>query len=390
MAYEDSTLELLDRCVLYSSLGKHKLPSLRRIVEGAVADAEQRTDAAGRASSAWVRRIPLDRAVKGGHFDSSLCYLVEEVRVETVHVMTKGETPLHVAMIFGRLECAALLLARGHADPFLRNAKGETASERARHRQEKLYQRDVGVFPETYEDLFRIPRDKVTPIYAEGLELLEFMDGVATAGSWLTWARSHRSHPLVKRYEPKISQAEPRFQLAVLRGLVHEKGAVLAPSSACIFGEATHAHAYSGEEPPLLLLPESEEADGFGEQFPARPKHRSSKQFSERERAALLNSPPLGPRSPPSVQSAPTLGSKSPPPTPRTPTLGSVSPSMPHTTPALGTLRPSTRPSSPAPVAFGSLALPSKKRFGFSAGLAVLVDSDLPDLVFEKIVRFIL
>jgi len=386
MAFGDST-ELLERCVVYASLGQLRLPSLRRVVEGAKADAELRKDAAGKASADWVRKIPLERAVKAGHYASSLSYLVEVVRVETVNAMSKGEAPLHVAVTWGRLDCAALLLARGGADPFLRNAKGETAAEKARVRQERLYESEMGMAPKQCSDLFRLSRCCNVPsavpdapaassMYKEGLALLEFLDGIEAAGSWLAWARSHREHALVQRYEPKIFEAEPRLQLAVLRELVLEKRAVLSPQSKPV--GAGRPRASSEFEPPPLWLPESEEVDG-GEM--ERPKLKC--ELCPRARTALaaaaamqaLRSPTCGPKSPPTKPQTPALRPSKSPPLP--PSMSSLLALTPLGTPALS-------PSSPP--TFSSAV--RKRCRGLNNGLAILFDEDLPDLMFTEIVSF--
>jgi len=354
------------------------------MVDRAKADAELRKDPAGKASADWIRQIPLDRAVKGGHSDSSLSYLVEEVRVETVNAMSKGEAPLHVAVTWGRLDCAALLLARGGADPFLRNAKGETAAEKARVRQERLYESEMGMAPKQDSDLFRFSHvpsavshaPAASLMYKEGLALLEFLDGIEAAGTWLAWARNHREHALVQRYEPKIFEAEPRLQLAVLRELVLEKRAVLSPQNKPV--GASRPRASSMLEMPPLWLPESEEADG-GEM--ERPKLK--RELCPRARTALAAAAAM------QVLRSPTCGPKSPPTKPRTPAMRpSKSPPLPPRMSSLLALTPLDSPalSPSSPPTFSSVV--RKRCRGLNDGLAVLFHEDLPDLMFTEIVSF--
>ena len=82
-------------------------------------------------------RVARATKVMNGHVSTTLRYLVEEVRVSTINTIVRGNAPLHVAVIWGRVECVAYLLSKG-ADQKLRNAGSSTAAEMARLRQSRL------------------------------------------------------------------------------------------------------------------------------------------------------------------------------------------------------------------------------------------------------------
>lgn len=162
----------------------------------------------------------------GGHV-TTLRYLVEEARVQSINVATNGEPPLHMAVIWGRAECAAYLLANGALLSVL-NDRGQTALEKARVRQARLLAKEAEDL-QLVSDNISIGRDKIHRMCVEGLALVNFLEGVEAAGSYHTWVRQNRHHPYVARFTPTALNVEPRLQLAVLRALVLAYRAVLRP-----------------------------------------------------------------------------------------------------------------------------------------------------------------
>lgn len=216
--------ELLDLCNLYASRGSDGLALLRRTIERA-----QGAD--------WTRKIVLKGSVMNGHVES-LRYLVDEVGVETVNALLRGDAPLHTAVTWGRLDCAGFLLSRG-ADYLLSNKDGDTPLQKAHIRQERLLASKAAA-PE-FSDRYAIGQDKISTMCDEGLELIELFEAVLAAGSWTKWARKHRGHALVKRFSPAISAGEPLLQMAVLRALVSTGRAIWHPNT--FFSEQGQAEA---------------------------------------------------------------------------------------------------------------------------------------------------
>mmetsp|Transcript_26204 Transcript_26204/g.61147 ORF Transcript_26204/g.61147 Transcript_26204/m.61147 type:complete len:411 (-) Transcript_26204:146-1378(-) len=205
----------LEECNYLAGRGVEGLEQLRRCIA-----ASQQSD--------WVKSIPLVACVMNGHVNSTLRYLVEEVQVHTLNALARGDAPLHVAVIWGRVECATYLLAKG-ADPLLRNSRGSTAAEMARLRQERLEEQLADPDKPWRSDGSCIGREQISKLCAEGRNLVHLLDGVEAAGSYIAWARKHRGVPQVRRYSPELLEAEVRLALASLRALVLAGRAVLRP-----------------------------------------------------------------------------------------------------------------------------------------------------------------
>jgi len=177
--------------------------------------------------SPWVTQIHLNNAVKTGNI-TVLRYLIDEAGVQTLNREISGYTALQMAVVWGQLDIIVYLLTRG-ADPLLWK-DGGSAADQARVRQERLH-----AYLERSADL---PRDfsnldprKVASLYEEGKVMLEVLEGVESAGSYVAWARAHRGHPLVKRFSWDLADPEPRRRLAVLRTLALLGRAALRPAA---------------------------------------------------------------------------------------------------------------------------------------------------------------
>mmetsp|Transcript_44920 Transcript_44920/g.82012 ORF Transcript_44920/g.82012 Transcript_44920/m.82012 type:complete len:375 (-) Transcript_44920:90-1214(-) len=180
-------------------------------------------------NESWVKQIPLVASVMNGHVYSTLRYLVEEVQVETLNALVRGDAPLHVAVIWGRTQTVAYLLARG-ADPQLLNSRGNTAAEMARTRQRRLEEQLADHDKPWRSDGSCIGRQQISKLCDEGRTLVDLLDGVEDCGSYRRFfSRMHRAMPHVHCFSPELVQAELRYALASLRALVTSGRATLKP-----------------------------------------------------------------------------------------------------------------------------------------------------------------
>lgn len=214
----------------------------------------------------WVRQIPLGDAVKG---DSFLClkYLVDHVEVETLNGDNTGYTPLQLAVIWGKTETMAYLLSKG-AEAFLDEEKSVVNT--ARLRQQRLNDALENSGDGTEFEGFTITTSRIKPLIQEGLEMLEILEGMEAAGSYVAWAEKNMGHPLVRRFSGNLNCSEPRYQFAVLRALLTGDRASLrsAPERTALEAElAASAAAKAKEEQPLqeALVDEGFKADSAKE-----------------------------------------------------------------------------------------------------------------------------
>lgn len=199
----------------------------------------------------WVRRIPLNEAVKCDNLPC-LRYLVDEVKVRTLNARITGYSPLQLSIIWGKLDIMVYLLSRG-AQPML---EGESSVvDMARLRQQRLEEALAQSGDGAEFEGFTITRSRMEPLIEEGLAMLEVLEGVESYGSYPAWAEHNGRHPLVRRFSKDIRSSEPRYQLAVLRALVLARRASLLPAAAraaLAAEEAAKAAARAKEEQPLL------------------------------------------------------------------------------------------------------------------------------------------
>lgn len=199
----------------------------------------------------WVRQIELNGAVMTGDF-SSLRYLVDEVKVESMNVKTQGYYPLHLSIIWGKVDVMVYLLTRG-ADPMF---GGESCAVALASRRQQRLRQGLGRAEDGAEfENFCITKSQIKPLIEQGLVMLEVLQGIELHGSYRTWAQHNGSHPLVQRFSSHIHAAEPRYQLAVLRALVLASRASLrsADERAALAAEAAaQAAARAKEEQPLM------------------------------------------------------------------------------------------------------------------------------------------
>ena len=84
--------------------------------------------------------------------------------------------------------------------------------------------------------------------------MLEVLEGTETTGSFSTWARQNPEHPLVQQFAGKVESAEPRYQLVVVRELVHKERAQLLPLAKrleLVADQAAKATALAKEQRPV-------------------------------------------------------------------------------------------------------------------------------------------
>lgn len=214
----------------------------------------------------WVRQIPLGDAIKG---DSFLClkYLVDHVEVETLNGDNSGYTPLQLAVIWGKIETMAYLLSKG-AEPLLGHEKSVVNT--ARLRQQRLNDALENSGDGSEFEGFTITTSRIKPLIQEGLDMLEILEGMDAAGSYVAWAEKNMGHPLVRRFSGNLNCSEPRYQFAMLRALLKSTRASLrstADRGALEAEQAASAAAKAKEEQPLqeALVDEGFKADSAKE-----------------------------------------------------------------------------------------------------------------------------
>lgn len=195
----------VNECVYLAGRGPQGMSTLREIIEPALA-----------LGATWPHRVTLQSAVMGGHVNT-LRYLVDVVHVETVNEAVHGMLPLHMAVIWGQIECAAFLLTHG-ADPKVCDAEGQTAARAARVRQGRLLSKMFKDRQDT-SDSVMIGKNDIQRLCEEGQTLIDLLDSVERFGCYRDWLR-HGAHPCAFRFLPRLPGWQARRQLAVLRALV--------------------------------------------------------------------------------------------------------------------------------------------------------------------------
>lgn len=216
-AQAQSQLQTCKRCCADGAMG---LVQLRRIVLAAQ-------------GARWIRCIPLNDAVMTDSL-STLRYLVDHVKVETLNIKStardtnssQGYYPLQIAVIFGKLEIMVYLLSRG-ADPMLKEES--SAVKMARLRQQRLEEAHERAEDGAQFEQFSITKSQIEPLIAEGLAMLEVLEGIESHGSYQDWAKANCFHRLVKRFSRDIRSVEPRYQFVLIRALVMADRASLLP-----------------------------------------------------------------------------------------------------------------------------------------------------------------
>lgn len=99
----------------------------------------------------WQTKIPLQGAVMNSHMNTSLKYLVEEIKVD-LDAPLAGDPPIHTAVAWGRPEVVAYLLAKG-ADANALDAEGLTPLAAAKRRQDLLEAGDANQCEENGMDI---------------------------------------------------------------------------------------------------------------------------------------------------------------------------------------------------------------------------------------------
>lgn len=240
----------------------------------------------------WVTRIPLNDGVMS---DSLPCvrYLLDEAKVETLNVKTDGYFPLQLAIIWGKPHIMVYLFTRGAE----RVLDGESVVDMARLRQQRLQEAFERAGDGVEFENFSITKARIEPLLEEGSEMLQILEGIEAAGSYLTWAHNNGTHPLVRRFSREIRSSAPRYELCVLRALVLAERASLLPEAERAVmeaEEAAQAAARAKEEQPLLdvLVEEGFSADAAKElrdafRKPTLKALRAAKLSSEEIEAAL-------------------------------------------------------------------------------------------------------
>ena len=91
----------------------------------------------------WQQKIPLQGACMNSHMNTSLKFLVEEIKVDLdAPEPLSGDPPIHTAVAWGRPEVVAYLLAKG-ANANALDAEGLTPLQAAKRRQALLESGDA-------------------------------------------------------------------------------------------------------------------------------------------------------------------------------------------------------------------------------------------------------
>jgi len=185
--------------------------------------------------------------------DSLPClrFLVDETKVETLNSKTDGYYPLQLAIIWGKPHIMVYLFSRG-AEAVM---EGESVMDMARLRQQRLQEAFERAGEGVEFENFSITKSRIEPLLEEGREMLRVLEGIEVQGSYLAWATNNPTHPLVRRFSTDIRCSEPRYEVVVLRALVHAERASLRPLAERMAREAeiaALAAARAKEEQPLL------------------------------------------------------------------------------------------------------------------------------------------
>ena len=137
LSYEQRVLRRqLENADWLGSRGKEGLVKLRALVSETVANDGGMGHRMIELPREWWRGIPLHGATMNNHVDTSLRYLVEELRIP-VDGRCNGNTAAQTAVIWGHTYAVAYLLARG-ARHDAANKEGMDLGAMARRRQALL------------------------------------------------------------------------------------------------------------------------------------------------------------------------------------------------------------------------------------------------------------
>lgn len=166
----------------------------------------------------WHRAVPLAGACMNGQL-ASLHFLVDEARVamDAIDAVT-GDTALHVAVVWGRIECVAWMLARG-ARADVADKDGLDVAAAARRRQRLLERGD-----EAFAEKLRARGMDIDALRVEGVALVKMLDAVKALGGWKNFADANSSRPRVARAAPWVKAARDRNMFAVSRALATRPG----------------------------------------------------------------------------------------------------------------------------------------------------------------------
>jgi len=164
------------------SRGAEGLPELKKLVaKTSVVEGKETF----KLPDGWYRKIPLHGACMNAHVDTSLKYLVEELKVSVdAKDPESGDAAIHMAVTWGRPEVVAYLLGAG-ASYRLRDGDGLTPLAAAKRRQRLLDQGDAMYVARCAEKGMDIAQ-----LREGGQALVAMLAAVEKAGSWTAYEKT--------------------------------------------------------------------------------------------------------------------------------------------------------------------------------------------------------